>query len=418
MKNPSLNDLVGGINSVTLGDEEAKRRGVQKSILERASPPTFDATVEMVSRTQWRVHLDVAASVDALLLGDEAGAEVRERDSHGQVWAWPEDEATDVRESDDEATGMVGPGSRPTARGAREGAQSAKSKGQRLHVETQPFPEAALRAARAGAAPASADGSPPVARPSKGASSSGNGSSSIIGSSTSGRASSKATALKVFLYGVDEDSVQSVVEALGLAGSLGIAAAVQDADAVLATRAKLKTSGWVRGAATAARVPIYTVRSASVDHVVKAIRTLLGIDPSPGGMFAAAKEDPAGADPKVSSSRTLRAETSIALVNQAGRRSTGSDRGALEEARAAIEGIVLKQGQPAELAPREAHVIRAQLALAQQYHEAGLRYELAGEEAAGEARGNLRLRLLPPGWEDGKPAARAVVDVAAAVENT
>jgi hypothetical protein len=149
VKNPSLNDLVGGICSVTLGDDEAKRRGVQKSILERQvgrrwvgagswaagswaagswaagswvagswaagswqlgcrqrpagqvaacailvmglpaagwistaffvaccllqSPPTFDACVEMASREQWRVHLDVGWAVDCLLLGKEAG---------------------------------------------------------------------------------------------------------------------------------------------------------------------------------------------------------------------------------------------------------------------------------------------------------------------------------------------------------
>lgn len=50
---------VGGIQSVTLGDDEARRRGVQKSILERAGPPTFDVCIEMLERCKWRVHLDV-----------------------------------------------------------------------------------------------------------------------------------------------------------------------------------------------------------------------------------------------------------------------------------------------------------------------------------------------------------------------
>lgn len=45
---------------MTLGDEEAKRRGVQKSVLERAAPPTFDVAVEMIERNKWKVHLDVA----------------------------------------------------------------------------------------------------------------------------------------------------------------------------------------------------------------------------------------------------------------------------------------------------------------------------------------------------------------------
>ncbi|KAG2437959.1 hypothetical protein HXX76_005574 [Chlamydomonas incerta] len=85
IKNPTLADLVGGIQSVTLGDEEAKRRGVQKSVLERAAPPTFDVAVEMEERGRWRVHLDVAAAVDTLLAGGEAAGQVRLMDDRGAV---------------------------------------------------------------------------------------------------------------------------------------------------------------------------------------------------------------------------------------------------------------------------------------------------------------------------------------------
>lgn len=60
---------VGGIATVTLGDEAARKRGIQKTILERASPPTFDVAVELMERDRWRVHLDVAAAVDAILQG-------------------------------------------------------------------------------------------------------------------------------------------------------------------------------------------------------------------------------------------------------------------------------------------------------------------------------------------------------------
>ena len=62
LKNPSLNDLVGGVVSVTLGDDEARRRRVQKSVLEREGPPTFGAAVEMNEIGQWRVHLDVGGA--------------------------------------------------------------------------------------------------------------------------------------------------------------------------------------------------------------------------------------------------------------------------------------------------------------------------------------------------------------------
>jgi stage III sporulation protein SpoIIIAA len=83
--NPTLSDLVGGIQSVTLGDDEARRRGTQKSILERKAPPTFDVVVEIQSWDRVAVHSDVAETVDSLLRGYRISAEVRELDAEGEV---------------------------------------------------------------------------------------------------------------------------------------------------------------------------------------------------------------------------------------------------------------------------------------------------------------------------------------------
>src|SRR5918994_1745233 len=69
MANPTLSDLIGGIQSVTLGDEEARRRGTQKTVLERKAPPTFDVLVEMRTREQVAVHRNVSETVDAILRG-------------------------------------------------------------------------------------------------------------------------------------------------------------------------------------------------------------------------------------------------------------------------------------------------------------------------------------------------------------
>jgi stage III sporulation protein SpoIIIAA len=77
MLNPTLSDLIGGIQSVTLSDEEARRRGTQKSILERKAPPTFDVVVEIQSWQRVAVHPDVAETVDALLRGNARPAQVR-----------------------------------------------------------------------------------------------------------------------------------------------------------------------------------------------------------------------------------------------------------------------------------------------------------------------------------------------------
>ena len=85
MQNPTLSDLIGGIESVTLGDEEARRRGTQKTILERRNPPTFDSLVEIQSFTAVAVHEDVAKTVDALLRGFDAEAELRRVDASGEV---------------------------------------------------------------------------------------------------------------------------------------------------------------------------------------------------------------------------------------------------------------------------------------------------------------------------------------------
>jgi stage III sporulation protein SpoIIIAA len=83
MLNPTLSDLIGGIQSVTLGDEEARRRRTQKSVLERKAPPTFDVIIEIVDRERVTVHADVADTVDNLLRGDPVAPELRWRDEEG-----------------------------------------------------------------------------------------------------------------------------------------------------------------------------------------------------------------------------------------------------------------------------------------------------------------------------------------------
>ncbi len=85
LMNPTLSDLVGGIESVTLSDEEARRRGTQKSVLERRAPPTFDVLIEIQDRQHLVVHHDVAAAVDALLRGRTLKPEVRYRDAEGNI---------------------------------------------------------------------------------------------------------------------------------------------------------------------------------------------------------------------------------------------------------------------------------------------------------------------------------------------
>ncbi len=83
--NPTLSDLVGGIESVTLSDEEARRRGTQKTVLERRAPPTFDVLVEIQDRQQLLAHVDVTTSVDSMLRGEPFPVELRTRGEDGSI---------------------------------------------------------------------------------------------------------------------------------------------------------------------------------------------------------------------------------------------------------------------------------------------------------------------------------------------
>ncbi len=83
--NPTLSDLVGGIESVTLSDDEARRRGTQKTVLERRAPPTFDVLVEIQDRNRIAVQSDVSAAVDAILRGYPLPPEIRYRDDENKI---------------------------------------------------------------------------------------------------------------------------------------------------------------------------------------------------------------------------------------------------------------------------------------------------------------------------------------------
>jgi stage III sporulation protein SpoIIIAA len=85
LQNPTLSDLVGGIHAVTLSDEEARRRGTQKTVLERKAPPTFGVLVEIQEKERLAVHHDVAEVVDRFLRDVPPRPELRTRTEGGGV---------------------------------------------------------------------------------------------------------------------------------------------------------------------------------------------------------------------------------------------------------------------------------------------------------------------------------------------
>ena len=130
LRNPTLSDLVGGIQSVTLSDEEARRRRTQKSVLERRSPPTFDVLIEIKDRNTLLVHEDLAASVDAHLRGRPLPVEMRHRTQAGEIEVlavYPESsmqigrEGGRTRNLGERHDERGGRGSRPSFRNSQQG---------------------------------------------------------------------------------------------------------------------------------------------------------------------------------------------------------------------------------------------------------------------------------------------------------
>jgi stage III sporulation protein SpoIIIAA len=118
--NPTLSDLVGGVQSVTLSDEEARRRGTQKAILERRAPPTFDILVEIQSFVTVSVHRDVAEVVDAILRGYNVPAEVRNLDAEGNITTAQAPAARPDRKGREAEVFADGGGRRPSSTDGRE----------------------------------------------------------------------------------------------------------------------------------------------------------------------------------------------------------------------------------------------------------------------------------------------------------
>ncbi len=92
LMNPTLSDLVGGIQAVTLSDDEAKRRGTQKTVLERKAPPSFDVVIEIMDVDKLAIHHDVTTTVDHLLRGRQPRPEIRVRNLSGEIEVLQKDE--------------------------------------------------------------------------------------------------------------------------------------------------------------------------------------------------------------------------------------------------------------------------------------------------------------------------------------
>lgn len=383
MKNPALQDLVGGITSVTLGDDEARRRRVQKSVLERERPPVFDIAIEIIDRDTWRIHHDLAEAVDAVLAGSVGQGEIRNRNPDSDPLS--------------KAGGRPLPPTLPVLPDINlgtisEAAQKAVYKMNEIAIE--PASSAVPLRQSTQAQPTSpSDSSSAVSRENQ---AQGDGEKDDLAAQISvghldpdsdGEAMARSwfalgglregehVVLTLFTAGIDVKLLWEVVVAMELQEKLAVTPYLKDADAILGTRMNLKMSGWIRQASRKSGIPLFPIKSCSASQLVRALHSLLGLHPSNS---VDEQEEVAPSTPEDSweTEENVPAATSL----------SHNESEALSEVQYAIEEIVLPRVQPIELLPRLPTVIKMQVKEVKSY---GLECEVVGT-------GNtMHLRILP-----------------------
>ncbi|HEY9761316.1 MAG TPA: R3H domain-containing nucleic acid-binding protein [Trichocoleus sp.] len=343
IKNPTLSDLIGGIQSVTLGDEEARRRGSQKSVLERKAPPTFDIAVEMVERQRWIVHEEVATTVDSVLRGRQPTSQVRTTDAQGKVTVTHELSGNDALKPPPSRsnTGWRASGQmRPPLQSVPHLGQVQPLTSRRvpeISPERQQFQEL-LDFSRQSANPI-----PSMAMEES------YGQEPLLGANGE-------DIVRVYPYGLSRHQLEHVIRTLTL--PIFLTKELETADAILALRSHVKNHSKLRHVAKGRQIPIHMVKSNSIPQITRSLQHLLDLDDSTTAvnldLFAHSGDD--------------------------------DELEALEEARLAVEQIVIPKGQPVELLPRSARIRKMQHELAEHYRLKSLSF---GEEP------NRRLRIYP-----------------------
>ena len=334
IKNPTLSDLVGGIESVTLGDEEARRRRTQKTVLERAAEPTFTQAVEMHSRHHWLVHRDVAATVDQMLRGQTPRPQIRELLADGR-WR--------LQDASPDPAGTNG-----AVRGG--GAlEPPRRSGSPRPLAAAPLPDPTAWA------PHRRDQPEPLVDPPDPA-------------DDPPRAPVAADKQPLRLYGLGLAStrLQEVIRARQL--PVRLVPDVEQAEVVLSVRGQLGRDPELRRRAQASGRPILVIKSDSPHLIQRAMERLVARsgrdDPAPSALAAPATTAQAPEPPQA----------------------LDDGHAALEECRLAVERVVLPQGRPVELLPRSERVRQMQAELVGRYR---LRCAVFGQ-------GNKqRLRVFP-----------------------
>lgn len=349
--NPTLADLVGGIESVTLGDEEARRRGSQKQILERKAPPTFEVVVEIQSWNRVAVHPDVASTVDDMLRGRIVPPEIRWLDEAGQL----------------RITQMPAP---PTpgplyADWDKSGSRGYGRRGYREEPATEP-----RTPMRQGAYPAVPRGAPYQAAPHRQSMPRAPLSHQPAPQRDSPRPKQESQAegeaaikrVRLYPFGVNRGRAEQVIKSEGM--PVELTNDPKSADAVMTTKAHYRMRPEVVSFAEERAIPVYVLRKNTNAQIEQALAGLTG---KPLKHQTASEEEESG---------TPEWAQPQARPERSGRPGWGERRG-VEEAQAAAERILEGDENEVELAPATSYVRRLQHQMAE---EQGLTSRSSGRE--------------------------------------
>lgn len=257
--NPTLSDLVGGIESVTLSDEEARRRGTQKTVLERRAPPTFDVLVEMQDRQRLLVHGDVTTSVDAMLRGEAVHVELRYSDEDGEIHS--ERQALVV-------TSAAVTGRRTSAPGSRQGRGTREV---RSIGEGAARPEDGGRTMPAFSTPRSGPGAAAPRREPLEERAAGD-----VADYESGGNGNSGRRIRVFAYGVARNRLYQAAKHLSI--KLTIVETVEEADVLVTLKSYYRKRRRLINEAEQNNVSVYVLRANTVSQMERFLVEALGLE--------------------------------------------------------------------------------------------------------------------------------------------
>jgi stage III sporulation protein SpoIIIAA len=235
--NPTLNDLLGGIQTVTLGDEEARRRGTQKSVLERKAPPTFDVLIEIQERDRVVVHMPLDETVDEALRGRMKPPQLRLRGDDGEI----------VSRIDTSIPPP--PAFEPTPFGLSSGRRRPRERARRRGFDVEEYMAQRERGARE---------------------------TSYEGTGTPHSPSRPMQPLSVFPYGVSRTYLEQSVRELRV--PVRIQHNVDDADLVMTLKNYYRRKDSPVRSAEATGIPIQVLRSNTVAQIKGALARVYGVE--------------------------------------------------------------------------------------------------------------------------------------------